>query len=58
MAANEEYKLYAEKKEASIVRQTCVKAVAEMVKGDLVLTDDNAFIKKCRRLEEYIKTGQ
>lgn len=45
-------------KDAMIVRQTCIKTVAEIVKVDPDLQDENKFIERCKRLEAYVVKGK
>lgn len=45
-------------KEVLIIRQTCVKAVAEMSTAMEELREIDKFVGACQRLEEYILTGE
>ena len=44
-------------REANIIRQTCIKAVAEIVKVDSRLQEEKEFIDRCKRLELYVNKG-
>jgi hypothetical protein len=45
-------------KESLIIRQTVIKAVAELVKVEPELQEEDQFFAMCKRLEKYIITGE